>query len=140
MFGLGIHTAQWTNLACDTKCSKSKSALCVHIPRVSTRPIEMGLTRTAWVKLNCLRASVGRFDLSMHKWGLASSVKCECGTSEQIADHIIVTCPTYWATQGIMGLTLLNDKTPSLPTSDLGNTEGWDHKRLNSQSPSFLFV
>ena len=65
----------------------------VYIPRVSTRPIGMSLTRTAWVKLNRLRTGVGRFKLSMHKWGLAFSAKCECGASEQTADHIILTCP-----------------------------------------------
>ena len=67
------------------------SALGVYIPKVSTRPIGMSLTRTAWVKLNRLRTGVGRFGSSMHKWGLASSTKCVCGASEQTADHIIST-------------------------------------------------
>ena len=57
-------------------------ALGVYISRVSTRPIEMSLTRRAWVKLNRLRTGVGRFGSSMHKWGLASSAKCESGASE----------------------------------------------------------
>ena len=68
------------------------SALGVHIPKVITRPIGMSLTRTAWVKLNRLRASVGHFGLSVLKWGVASLTKCECGASEQTADHIISTC------------------------------------------------
>ena len=68
-------------------------ALCVYIPRVSTRPIGMSLIRTAWVKLNRLRTGVGRFDSSMHKWGLASSGKRECGASEQTADHIYFNMP-----------------------------------------------
>ena len=92
---LGIRAAQWTNLTWNTEYSKSTSALGVYIPRVSTRPIGMSLTGTAWVKLNRLRAGVGRCGLSMHKWGLASSAKCECGASEQTADHIILTCPTH---------------------------------------------
>ena len=83
----------------------------VYIPWVSTRPIGMSLTRTAWVKLNRLRTGVGRFGLSMHKWGLASLAKCECGGSEQTADHIILTCPIHRAPRGIMGLTVLDDET-----------------------------
>ena len=87
------------------------SALGVYIPRVSTRPIGMSLTRTAWFKLNCLRTGIERFGSSMHKWGLASSVKCECGASELTADYIILTCPTHRASRGIMGLTVLDDET-----------------------------
>ena len=70
----------------------------------------MSLTRTAWVNLNRPRTGVGRFGSSMHKWGLASSAKCECGASEQTADHIILTCPTHRTPRGIMGLTVLDDE------------------------------
>ena len=108
---LGIRAAQRTNLAWDTEYSKSMSALGVYIPRVITRHIGMRLTRTAWVKLNRLRTGVGRFGLSMHKWGLASSAKCECGASEQSADHIILTCLTHRAPRGIMDLIVLDDET-----------------------------
>ena len=79
---LRIRAAQWTNFTWDTEYSKSMSALGVYIPRVSQRPIGMSLTRTAWVKLNRLRTGVGRFGWSMHRWGLASLAKCECGASE----------------------------------------------------------
>ena len=108
---LGIRAAQWTNLTWDTEYSKSMSALGVYISRVSTRPIGMSLTRTAQVKLNCLRTGVGRFGSSMPKLGLASSAKCDCGASEQTADHIILTCPTHRAPRGIMDLTVLDDET-----------------------------
>ena len=30
--------------------------------------------------------------------------------------------------------------TPSLPASDLGNTAGWDSKRINPRSPSISCV
>ena len=50
----------------DTNRSDS-SALGVYIPKVSTRPIGMSLTSTAWVKLNRLCTSVGRFVSSMNK-------------------------------------------------------------------------
>ena len=97
---LGIRAAQWKNLAWDTEYSKSMSALWVYIPKVSTRPIGMSLTRIAWVKLNRLRTGVERFGSSMHKRGLASA-KCEFGANEQTADHIILTSSTYRAPQGI---------------------------------------
>ena len=59
----------------------------------------MGLPKISWVKLNRLRSGVGRFCLSMHKWGLAPSSNCECGATEQTADHIISQCPTRRATK-----------------------------------------
>ena len=102
---------QWTNWTWDTEYSKSMSALRVCIPRVRTRPIEMSLTRTAWVKLNRLHTGIGRFGLSIHKWGLASSAKCECGASEQTADHIVLTCPIYRVSRGTTSLTVLDDET-----------------------------
>ena len=108
---LGIRAAQWTNLTWDTENSKSMPALGVYISRVSTRPIGMSLTRTAWVKPNRLRTDVGRFGSSMHKWCLDPSGKCERGASEQTADHIIFTCPIHQAPRGIMGLILLDDET-----------------------------
>ena len=89
----------------------SMSALRVYIPRVSTSPIGISLTRSAWVKLNRLRTGVGRFDSSMHKWDLASSAKCDRGASEQTADHTILTCAINRATREIMGLTVLDDET-----------------------------
>ena len=107
---VGIHASQWTNLTWDTEYSKSMSALGVYIPRVSARSIGMSLTRTAYVKLNRLRTSVERFGSSMHKWGLAPSTKCECGASEQTAEHIILTCPTHREPRGIVGLTVLDDE------------------------------
>ena len=71
----------------------------------------MSLTGTAWFKLNRLRAGVGRIGSSMHKCGLASSAKCECGASKQTADHIILTCPIHQAPREIMGLRVLDDET-----------------------------
>ena len=120
------------------------SALGVYIPRVSTRPIGISLTRTAWVKLNCLRTGVRRFGSSMHKCVFAFLSKCECGASEQTADHIILTCPTHRAPLVILGLTVLDDETrcglKSLPASNLGNTAGWGGKRINPRSLFFCCV
>ena len=92
----------------DTGYSKSTSVFGVYIPKVSTSPVGMSLTRTAWVKLNRLRTGVGRFSLSMHKWGLASSSHCECGVSENTVDHIILTCPAHRTPRKMLGMTDLD--------------------------------
>ena len=77
----------------------------------SARPVGMGLPRAAWVRLNRLRTGIGRFHSSMHKWGLASSPNCECGASEQTADHVLTACPIHRAPHGARGLTVLDDET-----------------------------
>ena len=69
------------------------------------------LPRAAWVKLNRLRTGVGRFHSSMHKWGLAPSPNCECGASEQTADHVLTTaCPIHRGPHGARVLTVLDDE------------------------------
>ena len=55
------------------------------MPGTGARPVGMGLSQAAWVKLNRLRTGVERFYSSMHKWRLAPSPNSECGTSEQTA-------------------------------------------------------
>ena len=74
------------------------------------RPVGMGLPRVLWVKLNRLWTGVGRFHLSMHKWGLDPSPNCECGASEQTTDHVLTACPIHRAPHEAQGLTVLNDE------------------------------
>ena len=50
------------------------------------------LPRRQWTLLNRLRTGVGCFKASMKKWGLTDSAACECGASEQTANHIITSC------------------------------------------------
>ena len=45
------------------------------------------------------------------KWGLAPSPNCECGASEQTADHVLTACPIHRAPHGARGLTVLDDET-----------------------------
>ena len=89
------------------KCIK---ASCFY-SQASSKPLGMGLPRTSWVKLNRLRTGVGRFHSSMNKWGVAPSPNCECGVSEQTADHIISACPLHRALKGIQGLLAMDDDT-----------------------------
>ena len=62
---MGMGVAQRMNGRRITEYSKSISIFRVFIPRASTRPLEMGLPRTSWVKLNRLCTGVRRFLSSM---------------------------------------------------------------------------
>ena len=84
--GQGIRTSECTNHKWNAEYCENSSRLRIFVPRTGARPVGMGLFRAAWVKLNGLRTGVGRFHSSMHKWGLAPSLNCECGASEQTAE------------------------------------------------------
>ena len=71
----------------------------------------MSLPRAVWVKLNRLWTGVERFHSSMHKWGLAPLPNCECGASEQTADHVLTACLIHRAPHGARGLMVLDDET-----------------------------
>ena len=86
---LGTRASEWTNHKWKTEYCGNASRLRAFVPGTGARPVEMGLPRAAWVKLNRLRTIVGRFHSSMHKWGLVPSPNCECGASEQTADHVL---------------------------------------------------
>ena len=108
---LGIHASEWTNHKWKTEYCENASRLRAFVPGTGARPVVMGLPRAAWVKLNRLRTGVGRFHSSMHKWSLAPSPNCECGASEQTADHVLIACPIHRAPHGARGLTVLDDET-----------------------------
>ena len=102
------------------------SRLRAFVPGTRARPVGMGLPRAAWVKLNRLRTGVGRFHLSMHKWGLAASPNCECGASVKSADHVLRACPIHRAPHGTQCLTFWMTKLDAglitlLPASDPGS-------------------
>ena len=92
---------------------ENASRMRAFVPRTGARPVGMGLPRAAWVKLNRLRTGVGRFHLSMHKWGLAPSPNCECGTPEQTADYVLTARPIRRAPHRSRRLTVLDDETRS---------------------------
>ena len=108
---LGIRVSEWTNHKWNTEYCENASRLRAFVPETGARPVGMGLPRVAWVKLNRLRTGVERFHSSMHKWGHAPSPNCECGASEQTADHVLTACSIHRATHGARGLTVLDDET-----------------------------
>ena len=140
---LGIRASEWTNHKWETKYCENVSRLRAFVPETGVRPVGMGLPRAAWVKLNRLRTGVGQFHSSMHKWGLAPSPNCECGASEQTADHVLIACLIHRAPHGVRNLMVLDDKldagliTP-LPASDSGSAAVWGSKRINPMPQSCL--
>ena len=110
---LDIHVKQWTKHKWNADYLESTSRVHAFIPRVSSRPLGMSLPRTSWVRLNRLRTGVGRFYSSMYKWDLAPSPNCECGATEQTADHVISSCLIHFVPRGTRGQQILNDATRS---------------------------
>ena len=108
---LGIRASEWTNLKWKSEYCENASRLRAFVPETGSRPVGMGLPRAAWLKLNRLRTGVERFHSSMHKWSIASSPNCECGASDQTADHVLTACPIHRAPHGARGLTVLDDET-----------------------------
>ena len=108
---LGIRASEWTNHKWKTDDRENVSRLRAFVPETVAWLVGMGLPRAAWVKLNRLRTGVGRFHLSMHKWGLVPLRNCECGTSEQTVDYVLTACFIHRAPHGARGLTVLDDET-----------------------------
>ena len=107
---LGIRASEWTNHKWNAEYCENASRLRAFVPRTGARPVGIGLPRAARFKLNRLQTGVGRFHSSMHKWDLAPSPNCECGASEQTADHVLTACPIHRAPHGARGLTVLHDE------------------------------
>ena len=140
---LGIRASEWTNHKWKTEYCENASRLCAFVPGTGARPVGMGLTRAAWVKLNRLRTAVEKLHSSMHKWCLAPSPNCECGGSEQTVDYVLTACPIHRAPYGARGLTVLDDETDAglitpLPAPDSGSAAVRGSKRINPRPQSCL--
>ena len=108
---LDIDVKQWTKHKWNADNLESTSRVRAFIPRFSSRPLGMSLPRTSWVRLNRLRTGVGRFHSSVYKWGLAPLPNCECGATEQTADHVTSSCLIHYVPRGTRGLQVLDDAT-----------------------------
>ena len=108
---LDIRVKQWTKHKWNAGYLESTSRVRAFIPRVSSRPLEMSLSRTFSVRLNRLRTGLGRFHSSMYKWGLVQSPNCKCGATEQTADHVISSSLIHQVPRGTRGLQVLHDAT-----------------------------
>ena len=56
---LGNRASEWTNHKWNTEYCENASRLRAFVPETGTRPVGMGLSQAAWVKLNCLQTGVG---------------------------------------------------------------------------------
>ena len=61
----------------------TKKHFLVPIADLNSAPLEMFFSTPACVRLNCLRISVRLFRLKMHKYGVAPTLVCECGTKKE---------------------------------------------------------
>ena len=102
---LGIRVFEWTNYKWKTEYCENASRLRVFVPGTGSRPVGMGLTRAAWLKLNRLRIGVGRFHFSMHKWGLAPLPKLRvwrlCANCKPCTNSVPYTSASHGA-RGLM--------------------------------------
>ena len=108
---LDIRVKQWKKRKWNADYLESTSRVIAFIPRTTSRQLGLSVPRTSWVRLNRLRIGVGRFHSSMYKWGLAPSPNCECGATEQTADHVISSCLIHHVPRGTRGLQVLDDAT-----------------------------
>jgi len=102
---------QWADYQWNAERTDSPTRLRIFIPDTGTHPPGMTLPGRAWVQLNRLRTGVGRFRSCLYKWGMASSVACECGAEEQTVDPVVLQCPIHRPPHGLHGLTVLDDET-----------------------------
>ena len=147
---LGISASEWTNHKWKTENRENASSLRVFVLGTGARPIGMGLpeqlglsSTACGLVLYLFVGPADRFHLSMHKLGLASSLICECGASEQIADHILTAFLIHRAPHGAQGLTVFLTKLDaglitSLPASDSGSAALWESKKINPRPQSCL--
>jgi len=106
-----MRAAQWADHQWNVELTDNRIRLRIFIPDTGT-PLGMTLQSRAWVRVNRLRTSVGRFRSCLYKWGMASSVACECGAEEQTVDHGVLQCLLiYRPPHGPHGLTVLDDET-----------------------------
>jgi len=106
-----IRAAQWADHQWNAEWADNPTTLRTLIPDTGTHTPRMTLQSRAWVRLNRLRTSVGRFRSCLYKWGMASSPACECGAEEQTVDHVVLQCPIHRPPHGLHGLTVLEDET-----------------------------
>ena len=88
-----LSAAQWMTEKWRSKWKSMTTPLHLHFPTPQQRPAGLDVPRLAWTCLNCLCTRVGRFNMSMHKWGLWPNVTCECGTEEQSPDISCALAP-----------------------------------------------
>ena len=78
----------------------------------------------------------------LHKWGMASSAACDCGTEEQTVDHVVLQCPIHRPPHELHGLTVLDDETiewllNTCPEIQCGQAVVWRSDSNDEEEESF---
>ena len=106
-----IRAVQWADHQWNAEWVDNPTRLRILIPDTGTQPSGITFPRRAWIQLNCLRTSVGRFCSCLYKWGMASSAACECGAEEQTTNQFVFQCPIHRPLHGLHARTVLDDET-----------------------------
>ena len=61
-------------------------------PPKEALPNGTDIPRKDWVALNRARAKVGKTASTLHKWKLAETSKCPCGSPNQTMQHVLTDC------------------------------------------------
>ena len=118
-----MNKSQMENGVCE-----NASRLRAFVPETGARPIGTGLPQVALVKLNRLRTGVGRFH------SFAPSPNCECGASEETANHVLTVCLIHRVLHGARGLTVLDDETRCWLNNITANSGLRSRSRSRSES------
>ena len=62
---------------------------------VGSIPTDNEYSRSAWIRLNCIRNGIGRYGYLMSKWGLTTAAAFDCSAEQQTLDLILYRCPIY---------------------------------------------
>ncbi|XP_055714426.1 uncharacterized protein LOC129808680 [Phlebotomus papatasi] len=77
------------------------------------------LRRREWAMLNRFRTTQGRCAYLLHKWGMADSPECDCGSAFQTMSHIVNDCPRRGFVGGLGSL----DRLPQAAHDYLRNLD-----------------
>ena len=83
----------WAEGTWETRWDITRCRLRTFIHTPSNKPIGHDLVRQSLVRLNRIRTGYGRFN--MNRTGLSPSASCECGATDQTAQHITSECPLH---------------------------------------------
>ena len=85
----------WAEGNWEMRWDTTRCRLRTFIQTPSNKPIGHDLAQYSLVCLNRIRTGYGRFNANMNQMGLSPSASCECGATDQTAQHIASECPLH---------------------------------------------
>ena len=85
----------WVEGTWETRSDTTRCRLRTFIQTPSDKSIGHDLARYSLVRLDCIRTGYGRFNANMNQMGLSPPASCECGATDQTAQHIASECPLH---------------------------------------------